>query len=183
MDENLQLWFNTSVVSSLLNNILVSEGHRPGAIVHFVANDNVLYYNLDMGYNQNFLILNKQVSNELKELASTLPTLWAEDRGKYHTAIGTLIGYINPIDIQAGPEKGSKPFEIKVVGTYKTKQYSFQVAPQWVAPAYFQKATDVLTELKTHVENVKIPGFEIKSVSVGHGTFGGRKKKTTRRRR
>lgn len=172
-----------SIVGSLMEYNLVVNGHRTGAIVEFVPDERVLSSILDMS--NNFIILNKNAPTELKDLMESLPKLWKEDQASYHIALGRIMGYTEPIDINATPTGKRMGVGIMVKGTYKGTKEKFQIAPQWVSEQNLQQAIDTLSKLKPHVEGTRIPGFEIDSVTVydDHTKAGGMGRKRTRRRR
>lgn len=176
------------LIYSLINYKLVAAGHRIGAIVKFIPDEAVLYSILDMGQRQNFLILNKDAPQELKDLMTSLPELWkSQDKGPYHLAIGRLLGYTEPANITLGPGE-KKSIGIAVKGTFKGQPVRLQIAPQLVSEANFQQGMDTLNRLKPHIESVKIPGYDTQTVIVyddisKYYSLGGRRRKTRRNRK
>jgi hypothetical protein len=155
-----------NIVSSLINYRLVAAGYRSGAIIDFVPAEAVLYSALDMSKGKAFLILNRDAPQELKTLMGSLPSLWkSENKEPYHLAIGRLIGYTEPTNILANTSS-KKSVGIVVKGVFKGQSLNIQIAPQLVSESNFQQAMDTLNRLKPHVESVKIPGFQVESVSV-----------------
>lgn len=175
---------NRYTVSSLMNYKLVAAGHRIGAIIGFVPDEDVLYSSVDMSGGNAFLILNKDAPQELKTLMSSLPSLWTSDKESYHIAVGKLIGYTEPTNILI-KDTNRRSVGIIAKGIFKGETVRVQIAPQLVSQANFQQAMDTLNRLKPHVESVKIPGFQLESVTVYDdiSRAGGRRTRKTRRNR
>jgi hypothetical protein len=175
----------SSLMLTLMNYTLVKNNYRKGALVFFVPDDGVLYYKLDMG-NYVFIVLNKNAPNELKTMAESLSDLWKTDKSKYHQTVGTLLGYTEPINILDNPLSDPRSVGIRVNGKFRGQPIIFQIAPQFVSKAKVPEALETLEALKTKAETIQIPAFELISMAVydePRPTNGGRKKKTTRRRR
>ena len=173
------------IVSSLINYELVVAGYRSGAIIDFVPCKSVLYSPTNMSSGRTFLILNKDSSQELKTLMSSLPSLWTSNKESYHIAIGKLLGYTEPANI-AVRDTTKKSVGISVRGVFKGETIRIQIAPQLVSEANFSKAMDTLNQLKSHVESLEIPGFQLQSVTVYDDVSraGGRRRtRKTRRNR